>query len=74
MANKYLDSAGLSHLWGNLKAFLSNNYVTREEFEALKTEMLNVGFAADETDMYTTYTEQAALVDELENRLDGGDA
>lgn len=53
---------------------ISDTYVTRAEFEALKEliETLNVGFAADETDMYTTYTEAAALVDELDTRLDGG--
>lgn len=28
MANKYLDSTGLSYFWGKLKTFLSSNYVT----------------------------------------------
>ena len=31
MANKYLDNAGLDHMWDKIKAYLSSNYPTKSE-------------------------------------------
>ena len=57
--NKYLNVAGLTYLWGKIKALIATKadqnhthtqYVTKQELQQA-LDALNLGFSNDESDM-----------------------